>query len=177
MPTGHYIRTPETLAILRASQARVAASRIGSRRLDMLGARNVSHRPEVRAKISLALRGRPSANKGKSNYWLLGEKNQNWKGGITVGPDNRRRYNAYKANERYSMLKGATGGHAIQEWEDLKKQHDYTCLGCGRCEPEIKLTKDHIIPVTRGGTNDIGNLQPLCGSCNSRKSNKLNYHV
>ncbi len=42
------------------------------------------------------------------------------------------------------------------------------CIICGN----KNITIDHIIPVSRGGTNDIDNLQPLCKSCNSSKGNK-----
>jgi 5-methylcytosine-specific restriction endonuclease McrA len=67
----------------------------------------------------------------------------------------------------------AGGSYTPQQWRDLKLQYDYTCLCCGRREPEIKLTADHVIPITRGGTSDISNIQPLCYSCNSKKYNKI----
>jgi len=37
----------------------------------------------------------------------------------------------------------------------------------------VKFTIDHIIPISRGGTNDIDNLCLACFHCNRRKSNKI----
>lgn len=45
------------------------------------------------------------------------------------------------------------------------------CLRCGK--PDVKLTPDHIIPLSRGGSNDLFNIQPLCFSCNSAKGNRV----
>jgi hypothetical protein len=56
-----------------------------------------------------------------------------------------------------------------EEWEELKQQHSYTCLCCKRREPDIKLTRDHVVPISRNGTWALSNVQPLCLSCNSSK--------
>jgi 5-methylcytosine-specific restriction endonuclease McrA len=76
-------------------------------------------------------------------------------------------------HRRRARLAGSGGSHTAAEWNGLKEFYDYTCLLCNRREPEIKLTRDHYIPISRGGTNDIDNIIPLCKSCNSRKHAKL----
>lgn len=38
---------------------------------------------------------------------------------------------------------------------------------------ETLFTKDHIIPVTKGGKNIATNYQTMCAPCNSRKGNRL----
>lgn len=42
---------------------------------------------------------------------------------------------------------------------------------CVHCNCKENLTIDHIIPVSKGGKDDIENLQILCKSCNSKKDN------
>ena len=46
------------------------------------------------------------------------------------------------------------------------------CNGCEVLLPFRNLTIDHIIPRSRGGTDDPDNLQLLCGACNSTKGNR-----
>jgi 5-methylcytosine-specific restriction endonuclease McrA len=75
-------------------------------------------------------------------------------------------------NRRRARKAQAEGSHTEAEWEALKKHYNYTCLCCGKREPEITLTRDHVKPIDAGGSDDINNLQPLCRSCNSRKSTK-----
>lgn len=50
----------------------------------------------------------------------------------------------------------------------------YTCAQCGAKESQgAILHVDHIIPRSKGGSNDINNLQILCSACNGDKSDKL----
>lgn len=55
---------------------------------------------------------------------------------------------------------------------------NYTCQMCGRTiEDGVKLHVDHKIPVSKGGTNDLDNLQTLCSDCNMGKFNHMDYKV
>jgi len=44
------------------------------------------------------------------------------------------------------------------------------CALCAYCGRENAVVVDHVIPVSRGGTNDRTNLAPACWPCNSEKS-------
>lgn len=74
-----------------------------------------------------------------------------------------------KDNRRRAFKMGKVNSFTAQEWDDLKERYDYTCLRCGRTEPDIKLTADHIIPISKNGRGTIDNIQPLCGQCNTAK--------
>ena len=45
----------------------------------------------------------------------------------------------------------------------------YKCVFCGRGAPKVQLEVDHIVPFSKGGSNDICNLQTLCFDCNRGK--------
>ena len=53
----------------------------------------------------------------------------------------------------------------------------YKCQYCGRPSNELKpresLTRDHLIPISRGGVNEWTNVVTACSSCNTRKGNRL----
>lgn len=69
---------------------------------------------------------------------------------------------------RRSRLKGARGLYTAEQWAALVEFYG----ACLRCGAEGPLTPDHVIPLAKGGANHIGNIQPLCGSCNSSKGVK-----
>jgi len=53
----------------------------------------------------------------------------------------------------------------------------YKCQYCGRHVTELKpresLTRDHLIPLSRGGTNEWTNVVAACSPCNTRKGNRM----
>lgn len=92
---------------------------------------------------------------------LRGAKLWNWRGGVN------------STKMRRARLANASGFYTERQWQELKHRYNYMCLCCKRQEPLISLTRDHIVPLAIGGSNDISNIQPLCGQCNRRKSTKI----
>jgi 5-methylcytosine-specific restriction endonuclease McrA len=72
------------------------------------------------------------------------------------------------AHKRRAIIANA-GTYTLAELEAIKAAQDYRCLLCGLYEPFIKLTVDHVVPLSKGGSNTAKNLQMLCHSCNSHK--------
>ena len=52
---------------------------------------------------------------------------------------------------------------------EILKRDGFTCQYCGRKAPEVELEIDHIVPVAKGGSNEIDNLITACHECNNGK--------
>jgi 5-methylcytosine-specific restriction endonuclease McrA len=90
------------------------------------------------------------------------------------------RYEKYRKVRRKQVAKNsgdvrrlrevsAPGFHDEAEWQALLQRFGGICLRCGSAE---NITKDHVEPLSEGGSNYIDNLQPLCRSCNSWKATR-----
>ncbi len=112
----------------------------------------------------------PKESRLKQAESMSGENNPSWLGGITT-PE-RLRYHC----ARYRARKlGSSGTHSQTEWEKLKESYGNACVCCK--DGNVKLTEDHILPLSKGGSDDISNIQPLCKPCNSRKKDKYIVYV
>ncbi len=77
---------------------------------------------------------------------------------------NRRRHE-HSRTERRRKLEVR---HTWREWEELLDKFEGICAYCKTAKAD---TRDHVVPISNGGTDDIENILPACRSCNSRKSN------
>lgn len=64
----------------------------------------------------------------------------------------------------------ATGRISERDWSRLVARYESRCAYCGK---KCKVTLDHVVPLSRGGANTIGNALPACKSCNSSKHSKF----
>ncbi|MFC1791146.1 HNH endonuclease [Gemmatimonadota bacterium] len=59
----------------------------------------------------------------------------------------------------------------------LFARDSYSCQYCGRHRSELRgrqfLTRDHILPLSRGGGNTWKNVVTSCSPCNNRKGGRL----
>lgn len=64
---------------------------------------------------------------------------------------------------------GMNSGKRRRRRRALLKRDGAWCRICGLPEELEPLTIDHIKPIARGGSNELENMQLLCGMCNHTK--------
>jgi hypothetical protein len=58
-----------------------------------------------------------------------------------------------------------------RDWRRLRLRYDNRCAYCG--EQTHDLQREHLIPISRGGSHGIGNIVPACPRCNYAKRTSL----
>jgi 5-methylcytosine-specific restriction endonuclease McrA len=81
----------------------------------------------------------------------------------------RPRMRIFQHNRR-AKARANGGAFTHEEWLAVCEKHGNKCLRCGTTEG--MLTPDHVVPISKGGTSDISNIQPLCLRCNKVKGAK-----
>lgn len=72
---------------------------------------------------------------------------------------------------RRSRKLGADGSYGPEDVQRMLQTQNGLCNGCA-CDIRLKYTVDHMMPLSRGGSNWPSNLQLLCKRCNSAKNNR-----
>ncbi len=63
------------------------------------------------------------------------------------------------------------GYFSLENWNYVLSIFGNCCAYCK--SNDSKLTRDHFVPISKGGLHVNGNIVPACKSCNSAKRNKL----
>ena len=108
---------------------------------------------EARRKRVVIVMRYQKKNPEKVRYWNRLYKKKN--------PNKLRDYNNRRRDRKLN------NGSFVVTDKDLRGLYSSPCANCGSTE---KITADHIIPLSRGGRHSIGNLQPLCSTCNGSKA-------
>jgi 5-methylcytosine-specific restriction endonuclease McrA len=78
---------------------------------------------------------------------------------------------AMYAENRRARRASAPGIVTDKEWQLLFIQQNGLCVYC-YSDLNKSVALDHKLPLSRGGSNELDNLQLLCRNCNSRKHTK-----
>jgi 5-methylcytosine-specific restriction endonuclease McrA len=101
-----------------------------------------------------------------ANIELARETRRKWRNA------NKDLYLSFARNYR-ARKSGAVGVHSLADLAEILRLQKNRCAHC-RCSfgKDLRPTLDHIIALSRGGSNDRKNLQYLCGPCNSSKNDR-----
>lgn len=96
----------------------------------------------------------------QSNVEQMKECRKKWR-------ETHRDAEAAMKHRRRAKLLNAGGSYTAEEWQAMKDRYSGRCVACLRTEAQLaplglRLVPDHVLPLAKGGTNDIANIQPLC---------------
>jgi len=75
--------------------------------------------------------------------------------------------------KRRANLKEVINTLTADEWLEILEKHDYRCVYCGKkLINSFDTTRDHKIPLSKGGDNNKDNIVPACRSCNCKKGDR-----
>jgi 5-methylcytosine-specific restriction protein A len=82
---------------------------------------------------------------------------------VRVRADRRRRHLVLSAPTKARSI-------SVGRRTRILARDGFRCRRCGNGPKDERLLIDHVVPVSRGGSNDDSNLQTLCEPCNQGKA-------
>lgn len=124
---------------------------------ESVAAYQARYQASIQGKLAVAKHRASAKGKASGNKYHTSPK----------GKATRARYNA----RRRSNLKTALiNDFTSEQWAVILQEHNHTCHYCQQTK---KLTRDHVIPISKGGNHTASNIVPACQSCNSKKGSKV----
>ena len=135
--------------------------------------RKAAHRKANPEKARLQRAANYQRNKAQVRAWELAnaDRVRRWKAEWVER--NRDLDHARQARRRFRLGISRRSGRTMKlrpgDWAVILSAYRNKCAYCGVGGP---LTKDHVIPLKKGGAHVMANIVPACRSCNSRKADK-----
>ncbi|HSU72528.1 MAG TPA: HNH endonuclease signature motif containing protein [Candidatus Binatia bacterium] len=137
-----YAATPQARALKQAYERRL------ERRL-------------IKAKYTSEYQSRPHVQKKRGEQSRLLRRSPK-------GLESARIYNELRRGRKLK----AEGSFTRKEWLTKRNSSEGKCPFCQKQVGVEKMTIDHIIPLSKGGSNYISNIRAICRSCNSAIGNR-----
>lgn len=140
-------------------------------RLQKMKAWKDARRPELREQRRKRYHADPETERASHRKWLKKnrERTRVYARSHNRKPEVRAR-RAEVQRARFHRSRGAPGVFTTADIARLRKSQHDRCYYCGKKQ---KLTVDHIVPLSRGGSNSPDNIVLACRSCNSSKNDRL----
>jgi 5-methylcytosine-specific restriction endonuclease McrA len=81
----------------------------------------------------------------------------------------RRSQNARVERGRHARKLGSPATHSRRDFVRLCQERGWRCAYCDKALTPKTATEDHVVPLSRGGSDGIENIAPACISCNASK--------
>lgn len=167
----------KAIAYQAAHPGLVAAQRHGTylRHKDTYAARKRAHYVANKTTIAIYQRLWSQANRAKINARVRTKYARN---PVLRAQSRAKNRTHYANNHEMHLAKGrqrrASLRHApindltAQQWREIQAAQEHCCAYCGkRCKG--RLTQDHIIPLSKGGSHTLSNVVGACSTCNCQK--------
>lgn len=107
--------------------------------------------------------------------WTAGESVFTLRGGVcrATGLRSELRVNSIIAVKRCAGSRFVSRSVPPLNNRELFLRDAHLCLYCGQQYPAGQLTRDHVVPISRGGGDRWSNVVSACRACNTRKGNRL----
>lgn len=130
-----------------------------------------AHKKKIGEQSRIRYWSHPDKFRDKARRWARNHSekhNKNARNWRRAHPIHVRTY----AARRRAMTRQADGSHTPAEITEQYKRQRGKCYYC-QCKLGDKYHVDHVVPLSRGGSNSIDNLVLACPECNLRKQDKL----